>query len=365
MKCANCGATSVPYTYTIRGRGGYIDVVMCESCFKAYTPYLNRRGDIVFKRTGILGLWPPILYTFSSARLTDRVVALLDRVACNKLMESILSIIPWVFIGLGSAALVLLASSLLAYLTMSPDVLARMRWFYEKYPLAGVGLVGLDPIFPALELTIAVAIAITVHELGHALVLRRYRYAVRRIGLIFVAFIPVGAFVEGPGSIEARMSKREIMQLGGSGIFNNLFVAAICFGFFMLLMSGLSPVKPEAMASLLMIMNRPLSLIVPPQLLTLTGLYTPLTAPEDWYVHSWLGTSYTLPMNLLYYIFLINLYVAIMNALPIKPLDGGLMLYVALKDKVNPSRVDVVMTLVSVALLLMIVVPIMIQRGLL
>jgi Zn-dependent protease len=58
-------------------------------------------------------------------------------------------------------------------------------------------------------------------------------------------------------------------------------------------------------------------------MLSMMNIPSPTYPPEGWFVHSWLGTSFAFPMSVLHHTFLLNFWLAVLNSLPIRPLDGG------------------------------------------
>jgi putative peptide zinc metalloprotease protein len=80
--------------------------------------------------------------------------------------------------------------------------------------LGNLGVVGL--IYPFVK---------AVHELAHGMALRRYGVEMRRMGLIFVAFMPM-PYVDASSSVLLR-SKHARMLVAGAGILVELFIAAL------------------------------------------------------------------------------------------------------------------------------------------
>jgi membrane-associated protease RseP (regulator of RpoE activity) len=79
-----------------------------------------------------------------------------------------------------------------------------------------------------------------------------------------------------------------------------------------------------------MIFTSPLALLAPPTFVQGMVPYSDFMAGN--YTSPIFGSYYTIPATLLFWIWFINFNVAIFNALPIGPLDGG-QLYNSLLDK--------------------------------
>jgi len=121
------------------------------------------------------------------------------------------------------------------------EAVLRMRAFYMQHPLAGIGVVWIDPLLPLAETLIALFLAVTLHELAHAYILIMYGYDIRKVGVFFMGPIPAGAFVEPPGNVERKTRPREALGLAGAGIYANLIIAGVALTWYVWLLSGLVP----------------------------------------------------------------------------------------------------------------------------
>jgi hypothetical protein len=186
------------------------------------------------------------------------------------------------------------------------EAVLRMRAFYMQHPLAGIGVVWIDPLLPLAETLIALFLAVTLHELAHAFILRVYGYEIRKVGVFFLGPIPAGAFVEPPGSVERKMRPREALELAGAGIYANLIIAGIALTGYFWLLSGLKPQNPEALALLIRAWENPVYLFVLPLMLSMLNIPSPTYPPEKWLVHSWLGTFFAFPMSVLRHALFLN-----------------------------------------------------------
>jgi len=107
------------------------------------------------------------------------------------------------------------------------EAVLRMRAFYMRHPLAGIGVVWIDPLLPLAETLITLFLAVTLHMLAHAYILMMYGYDIRKVGVFFMGPIPAGAFVEPPGNVERKTRPREALGLAGAGIYANLIIAGV------------------------------------------------------------------------------------------------------------------------------------------
>ncbi|MDN5846834.1 MAG: site-2 protease family protein [Candidatus Nitrosocosmicus sp.] len=88
-----------------------------------------------------------------------------------------------------------------------------------------------------------------------------------------------------------------------------------------------------------MIFTSPLALLAPPTFVQGIVPYSDFMA--DKYTSPIFGSYYTIPANLFFWLWFINFNVAIFNALPIGPLDGG-QLYNSLIDKKTQNRKGII-----------------------
>jgi Zn-dependent protease len=320
--CLKCGSPATR-TFTLYDPRTDVhqDVPLCEACYTSYTPVL-KKGKLVWKRSHFVTYYPPFFFAISSRRAAEASSRLLDRLVGIRLFRKLMRAIPYVLVALSVIGSGFLIYSLVWQVT-NAEALQRMRSFYRQHPFAGIGVLGIDPLLPLAETLTALFLAVTLHELAHAFVLRVYGYEIRKVGVFFMGPIPLGAFVEPPGSVERKMRPREALELAGAGVFTNLIIAGIALGGYVWLLSGLTPQNPEASALLNRAWSNPVYLFVPPLMLSMMNIPSPTYPPEGWFVHSWLGTSFAFPMSVLHHAFFLNFWLAALNSLPIRPLDGG------------------------------------------
>jgi putative peptide zinc metalloprotease protein len=106
-------------------------------------------------------------------------------------------------------------------LVFSGVVLGLLHWgdlrasFSDQLlSIENIGLLSL--IYPAIK---------ALHELGHGVALRRFGAEVHRMGVIFIAFMPV-PYVDASSSVVLR-SKRQRMLVAGAGIMTELAIASL------------------------------------------------------------------------------------------------------------------------------------------
>jgi Zn-dependent protease len=355
--CLKCGSHATK-TYTLYDPKADVhqDVPLCEACYSSFTPVL-KKGKLVWKRSGLVTYYPPFFFAIGSRKAAEAASRFLDRLVGNRVLRTFVKAIPYVLVALSIIGSGFLIYSLV-WQTTNAEALEKTRSFYRQHPLAGIGVVGIDPLLPLAETLIALFFAVTLHELAHAFVLRLYGYEIRKVGVFFVGPIPTGAFVEPPGSVERKMRPREALELAGAGIYVNLIIAGIALIGYFWLLSGLKPQNPEALTLLTRAWNNPVYLLVPPLMLSMMNVPSPTYPPEGWFVHSWLGTSFAFPMSVLHHAFFLNFWLAVFNSLPIRPLDGGYIVPVLVKGRTG-YRLSMIITTV---LLIVLLIPLVLFR---
>jgi Zn-dependent protease len=349
--CLKCGSHATK-TYTLYDPNADVqqDVPLCESCYSSFTPVL-KKGKLVWKRSGLVTYYPPFFFAIGSRRAAEAASRYLDRLVGNRVLRTFVKAIPYVLVALS-----IIGSGFLIYGLVwqmaNAEAFEKTRSFYRQHPLAGIGVVGIDPLLPLAETLIALFFAVTLHELAHAFILRLYGYEIRKVGVFFMGPIPAGAFVEPPGSVERKMRPREALELAGAGIYTNLIIAGIALAGYFWLLSGLKPQNPEALALLIRAWDNPVYLFVPPLMLSMLNVPSPTYPPEGWFVHSWLGTSFAFPMSALHHAFFLNFWLAVMNSLPIRPLDGGYIVPALVKGRIGYMLSMIITTVLLFVLLI-------------
>lgn len=109
-------------------------------------------------------------------------------------------------------------------------------------PGAYLLLPGVNPFLPLLYGWFAIFCAVVVHEGAHGVIARSLGLRVNSSGLLFLLFVPVGAFVDvDEGQLKA--SKADVSsRVLAAGIGANLVVAVVCLLGVLLVLGGLEPV---------------------------------------------------------------------------------------------------------------------------
>jgi membrane-associated protease RseP (regulator of RpoE activity) len=311
---------------------------------------------------------------------------------------------------------------------------------------------GINPFLPLFYGWFAIVCAVAIHEGAHGVAARSLGLKVKSSGLLFVLFVPIGAFVDVDEEQVKEAPARVSSRVMAAGVGGNIVVAAACLIGLIVLVSGLTPVingvyindviegMPAEAAGLLpkdvlvsvdnimvnstadlsaildnktagdmvqvivargyewqdrfsTVVNLTMSgnhtimgvrvgdlmtesrlsfyktvtleklsiYLIPPALASGLVPFSDFSAPL--YKH-WMGAQWHVVANVLFWLWFVNVNLAIFNALPIYPMDGGRMFNIALKSVIHGKERErlisaitagVTMALVFVVLMLIIV----------
>jgi membrane-associated protease RseP (regulator of RpoE activity) len=137
----------------------------------------------------------------------------------------------WGNFGVGIALVVMVGSFLLvgfagiqAVTNPQPTALNEPR-----NVLAIPGVNQFLPLSAAVEIVTGLVIGLVVHEGGHGLMCRVEEIEIESLGLAFLAFIPVGAFVEPDEASRRRASRGGQTRMFAAGVTNNFAVTVVAF----------------------------------------------------------------------------------------------------------------------------------------
>jgi membrane-associated protease RseP (regulator of RpoE activity) len=137
----------------------------------------------------------------------------------------------WGNFGVGIALVVMVGSFLLvgfaavqAVTNPQPTALNEPR-----NVLAIPGVNQFLPLSAAAEIVAGLVIGLVVHEGGHGLMCRVEEIDIESLGLAFLAFVPIGAFVEPDEDSRRRASRGGQTRMFAAGVTNNFAVTVIAF----------------------------------------------------------------------------------------------------------------------------------------
>ena len=264
-------------------RGEVEEVPVCSNCYQRYEPRTSKRG-IEFKEARRISHTGYIFWSIESARAA-RIIEKIGRTFIGRIVSS-LSIV--------SIPLMLLSIAIVV--SAIGDRLLRPNLYFKLATATPKGYLttfipGLDPAIPLIQGLIAIFIAVTVHEFAHGLASTYcFNTPPRRVGLAFLLVFPIAGYVK----IDMDPYRSGSWRFIGAGTAVNIATAILALILFA--MQGI----PE------LYIRYPQLLLLPPDYLRYLGV----------------DINIGFIQSLLLYIWLINLWGAVFNTLPIPGFDG-------------------------------------------
>jgi membrane-associated protease RseP (regulator of RpoE activity) len=198
---------------------------------------------IGLRRYGLLpafvGTQGPIL-TLHTRRFRD----LLDRLAASRRLWR-----AWGNFGVGVALVVMLGSFLFfafaAVVTLqNPPQQSAINQPRNVLVIPGVN--DFLPLSVAPEIVLGLLVGLVVHEGGHGIMCRVGGIDVESVGLAFLAFIPVGAFVEPSEESRRDAHRGDQTRMFAAGVMNNFAITVVAFALLFGPVIGMVGVAPGA-----------------------------------------------------------------------------------------------------------------------
>lgn len=122
--------------------------------------------------------------------------------------------------------------------------------FAREVGLGGVILLpGITPYLPFLYGWFGFVVTILVHEGAHGVAARSLGLRVKSSGLLFLLFVPIGAFVDVDEEQIKKAKARVSSRVMAAGVGSNVVVAVVCLIGVLLIVGGLAPVIDGAYIS--------------------------------------------------------------------------------------------------------------------
>ena len=171
---------------------------------------------------------------------TRKGLSLLDRLGKLRITKPL----AWFMLVLmpiaAGISLFLILQTISVYLSpLGPGAISYVR---SITPLANLLLPGINPYVPIVYGWLAIVVAILVHEAAHGIVARSLGFPVKSAGMIFLLFIPIGAFVEVDDAAINAANAKNATRVLASGPGTNFVLAVACLAILILLVSTMSPV---------------------------------------------------------------------------------------------------------------------------
>jgi membrane-associated protease RseP (regulator of RpoE activity) len=170
---------------------------------------------------------------------TRRANALMDRLGKLRIVRPL----SWFLLVLMPIAAGLIFYLLLYELTIltSPRGAAIAGTIRVIGPRINFLLPGLNPYIPVVYGVIAIAVALTIHEFSHGVVARSLGMPVKSAGLLFLLFVPIGAFVEVDEKVVRETKPRNALRMLGAGPGINMLVGIACLVLLIFSVSAMTP----------------------------------------------------------------------------------------------------------------------------
>jgi membrane-associated protease RseP (regulator of RpoE activity) len=175
---------------------------------------------------------------------TKKGLSLLDKVGSFRIDKPLAWFMLYLMPVAGGAALWLILNTLSIYL--SPQGAVAVAYIKTISPLGNLLIPGINPYVPILYGWIALVVAVFIHEASHGIVARSLGLPVKSAGIVFLLFIPIGAFVELDDQQLKIARGRDTARVlaAGSGI--NVILAFIALALLILSVSTMVPVVQGA-----------------------------------------------------------------------------------------------------------------------
>jgi membrane-associated protease RseP (regulator of RpoE activity) len=172
---------------------------------------------------------------------TRRFQSLMDRLGSGRITKPAGWVLLYLFPIAAAIGFYLFLSEL--GVLLSPRGEAVAVYVRSLSPLANLGLPGINPYLPIVDGWIALVVGMIVHEGAHGVVARSLGLPVKASGLLFLLFIPIGAFVDVDETAlkTSRASYSGRVLAAGAGI--NLIVGLLCL---LLLVGVVSTMRPAS-----------------------------------------------------------------------------------------------------------------------
>jgi membrane-associated protease RseP (regulator of RpoE activity) len=124
-------------------------------------------------------------------------------------------------------------------LLWSPEAVEAAR---EAGPAAYLLLPGLNPYLPVFYGLFGIFCAFAIHEGAHGVAARSLGLKVKSSGLLFLLFVPIGAFVDVDEEELKKASGKVSSRVLASGVGGNIVLGVVCLISVLLIVGGLTPV---------------------------------------------------------------------------------------------------------------------------
>jgi len=159
---------------------------------------------------------------------TKRGRRLIDRIAAPKRLWR-----AWGNFGLGIALVVLFGSFLLLVTSALSILQNPPAPTAATQPRSTLVIPGVNPFLPlsvAPEIVVGLFIGMVVHEGGHGIMCRVEDIDIASMGVVLLAILPIGAFVEPDEESQRKADRGSRARMFAGGVTNNFLITLLAFG---------------------------------------------------------------------------------------------------------------------------------------
>lgn len=175
---------------------------------------------------------------------TKRGIGLMDKLGRWKISKPLGWVMLYIMPFAAAVALYVIAIEVKA-LYFSPEGPAIASSVRTISPLANFLLPGINPYLP-LSVWLAVIVAVFIHESAHGIIARSLGLPIKSAGLVFLLFLPIGAFVEVDDKQLKESRSRDSLRVLGAGSGINFIVGVACLLLLILTVSTMTPAAKGA-----------------------------------------------------------------------------------------------------------------------
>jgi membrane-associated protease RseP (regulator of RpoE activity) len=171
---------------------------------------------------------------------TRKGLSIMDSLGKRKITKPLAWIMLYLLPISGGLALFLILSEFFVYL--SPRGVAVANYVVSNIsPTGNLLIPGLNPYVPIVYGWIAIVVAVVIHEAAHGIVARSLGMRVKTAGVLFLLFIPIGAFVEVDEKEMKEVKPSMALRVLGAGSGINFIVGLLCLLLLALTVGSMTP----------------------------------------------------------------------------------------------------------------------------
>jgi len=314
-KCSVCGGAGSKTLYAWNSLGEVREVPVCEKCYGEVEPVLVKRS-VVFRRKKRVSHIGYAIWKIESRSIAG-FIEKAGRTVIGRIMTKVSVIsIPLVFI-----------STIVILLSLLDRLLNPLRYvcFAKTLPKGAmaINIPGIDPAIPLVQGWIALMVTVSIHEFAHGVASTWLGSPPRGAGIMLFLGLPLAAYVD----INSSPFEKGSWRFTGASLAANLITSVIAL--VTLAVIGMPEIYLE----------KPSLILIPPEVAGYLGIHIEVSFIQ----------------SLIVWIFLMSLFGAVFNSLPLLITDGYYVLVSALhsitgRNTAKPAFVFSMVLLLSISI---------------